>query len=154
MPLERYSAAWFGLNDIAVFRGDRVDTKVPDAKIHGFVRDNLHKGELSEIERLFRRDLQPMTAWQQFRGSFDDILLTLAGAEQRDADAIDDAGTSADISSDDEISAVRRATAGVVLHTACGAVGVDRKGRTGGVADAFIADTQIKDWVFDMELDR
>ena len=77
----------------------------------------------------------------------------LAAAEEADAEAGDDSGTPAHVGADDHVAAVGRTTCGVVLRAAGGTVGVDREGRAGGAAYALVADAEVEDGVFDVELD-
>src|SRR5271170_7023225 len=77
----------------------------------------------------------------------------LPAAEEADAEAGDDTGTPADVGADDDVSAVGRTASGILLGSAGGAVGVDGQGRAGGVADCLVADAEIEDGVFDVELD-
>src|ERR1700761_493308 len=90
VALEGGAATRFGLDDVAVFRGDGVDAEVPDAEVNGFVRDDLHESELAEVEGFSGGDFEPMTAGEEFGGGFDDVLLMLVAAEQTDAEAGDD----------------------------------------------------------------
>jgi hypothetical protein len=105
MALERRAVAGLGLDDVAVFRGDGVDAEVPDAEVDGFVGDNLHERELAEVEGFFGGDLEPVAAGEEFGGGFDDVLLALSGAEQRNAEAVDDPGAFADVGPDDDVTA-------------------------------------------------
>jgi len=130
-----------------------VKPEVPDAKIDGLVGDHLHEGELAEVEWLLGCDLEPMTSGEEFGGGLDDVLLALAGAEQRDADAGDNAGAGAYIRADDDVAAIGRAAAGIVRNASGGPVGVDGKGRPSGVADGLVADAEVEDGIFDVELD-
>src|SRR4051794_14336743 len=76
-----------------------------------------------------------------------------AGAEERDAEAVENAGAFADVGADDHVTAGGRAAGGVVLNMAGGAVGVDGEGRAGRVADALVADAKIEDGILNVELD-
>ena len=42
-----------GLEDVGILASDGVDAEVPDAEIDGFVGDDLHEGELAELQVLF-----------------------------------------------------------------------------------------------------
>ena len=97
--------------------------------------------------------LSQWPAGEEFGGGFDDVLLVLTGAKRGDAEAGDDTDAFADVGADDDVAAGGRAAGGVVLDVAGGAVGVDGEGRAGGVADALVADAEVEDGVFDVELD-
>jgi hypothetical protein len=154
MPLERDAAARFGLDDVSIFGCDGVDAEVPDAKIDGLVGDDFHEGELAEVERLRGSDFEPVTAGKELGRGFDDVFLVLTAAEERDANAGDDASSGADVGADDDVAAVGRAAAGVVRNVAGCAVSVDGKRRASGVADSLVADAEVEDGIFDVELDR
>ena len=89
-----------------------MDAEVPHAEVDRFIGDDFHEGELAEVERLFGSDLEPVAAREEFAGGLDDVLLSLACAEQRDADAVDDTRAGADVGADDDVTACRRAAAG------------------------------------------
>ena len=126
VALEPSSTAGCGLDDVTIFGRDRMNPEVPDAGVDDLVGDDLHQSELTKVERLFGGDLEPVAAWEKFVGGLDDILLTLTGTKQRDADAVDDADSLADVGADDDIATVGRTTIGVVGHMAGGAMGIDR----------------------------
>lgn len=96
----------FGLDNIAIFRRDGMNTKVPNAEIDDLVRDDFHKRVLAKVERLLRSKLHPVSTGKNFRGSFDYILLRLSAAEQTNAKAGNIADTCANVSTDDDIAVV------------------------------------------------
>ena len=130
-----------------------MDAKVPDAEVDDLFGDDFHEGELAEVEGGFGCDLEPVAAREEFGGGFDYVLLVLTGAEERNSEAVDDTGADADVGADDDVTAFGRTAVGIVRDTAGGAVGVDGEGRAGGVADALVTDTEVKNWVFDVKLD-
>ncbi len=153
MTLERGSTAGFGLDGVAILRRNRVDAEVPYAEIDHLVRDHLHQGKLAEVKRLFGSDLEPVSAREKLGGGLDYIFLALAGAKQRDAEAVDDADARPDIGANDDVTALGRTALGVILHRAGGAVSVDGERRSGGISHGLIADADIEDGIFDVELD-
>src|SRR5229473_5506967 len=153
VALERCAVSGFRLDDVAVFGRNGVDAEVPDAEVDGFVGDDLHESELAEVEGFFGGDFEPVPAGEEFGRGFDDVLLAFPCAEQGDAEAVDDAGAFADVGADDDVTAGGGAASGVVLNAAGGAVSVDGEGGAGGVAYALVADADVEDGVFDVELD-
>ena len=78
VTLERDGAAGVGLDDVAVFGGDGVDSEVPYSQVDGLVGDDLHEGKLTEVEGFLGGDLEPVTPGKELGGGFDDVLLVLA----------------------------------------------------------------------------
>src|ERR1700733_14492811 len=150
---ERDGAPGVGLDDVAVLGGDGVDAEVQASQVDGIVGDDLHEGELTEVQGFLGGDLEPVAAGEELGGGFDDVLLALAGAEKADAEAGDDACAGADVGANDDVSALVRAAGGVVLGVAGGSVCVDDEGPAGGFANDLVADAQIEDRVLDVELD-
>ncbi len=101
------SAAGFGFDDIAILMRYRVDAEVPDSEIDHLVGDNFHQRKLTEVERLFGGDLEPVASGKQLCGGFDDVFLTLTSAKQRDAEAVDHTHAGAHVGTDDDVAAVR-----------------------------------------------
>src|SRR5271155_6001239 len=153
MTLQCDRATWFGLDDVAIFGGDGVHSEVPDAEIDSLGGYNLHEGKLAKVERFLRCDLEPMASGQKFGGGLDDVLLALAAAEYADAKAGDDPNAFADIGADDDITTFCRATVRVAFDIAGRTMGIDGKWRACRVADGLVANTQVKDRVFDVKLD-
>src|ERR1700722_9625801 len=106
VTLERDGAPGVGLDDVAVLGGDGVDAEVPDSQVDGLVGDDLHEGELTEVQGLVGGDLEPVAAGEELGRGLDDVLLALAAAEEVDAEAGEVAGVSADVGTDEDVLAV------------------------------------------------
>src|ERR1700679_664871 len=106
MMLQGGSAAGLGFDDVSIFRRDRVDAEVPDAEIDHLGEDNLHQRKLTEVERLFGDDLEPVASRKKLSGGLDDVLLSLAGTKHWDAEAVDDSHPGADVGADDDVAAI------------------------------------------------
>jgi hypothetical protein len=153
VPFERNATPGFRLDDVAVFGCDWVDAEVPNTEIDGLFGDDLHEGELAEVEGFSRGDFEPVAAGEKLGCGFDHIFLVLITPEETDSEAGDNAGVFADIGADDDVAAIGCAAAWVVLDLAGGAVCVDSERSAGGVADSFVADADVEDGIFDVELD-
>ena len=94
-----------------------------------------------------------MAPGQQLGGGFDYVFLALDPAEEADAEAGDDPCPPADVGADDDVTARGGATGGVISGSGGGSVGVDGQRRAGGCAYALVADAEVEDGVFDVELD-
>src|SRR5258707_8759774 len=75
VALERRAVSRLGLDDVAVFGCDGGDAEVPDAEVDGLVGDDLHEGELAEVEGLPGGDFEALAAGEGFGGGLDDVAL-------------------------------------------------------------------------------
>ena len=60
MAFECDSPAGFWLKDVTIFGGDGVNAEVPYAEVDGLLRQDLHEGELAEVQGLFWRYFEPV----------------------------------------------------------------------------------------------
>ena len=120
--------AGFGFEDVAVFGGYGVDAEVPDAEVDLFIGDDFHKGELAKVERGAEGYLHPVTSREELGGGFDDFVAAVWASEVADFEAGYVADAGADVSTDDDVTAVGGASGGGSGGLAGCSVGVDDEG--------------------------
>ena len=103
---ERDRTAGLGFDGVAIFGETGWTPKSQTPRLTSLSDDDLHQGELAEVEWLPWGDLEPMAAGEELGCGLDDVFLVATAAEQADAKAGDDAGALADVGADDDVAAV------------------------------------------------